>query len=203
MIEEQKPGEGLDLEAAAAKVKRASDELSRICNETWAGGKPWHWEIPANPARDSDLLLGGAIEVANAAIVEVRRLRDTISRYQDAFARPAPTPEAQPPARFRVSIGDQHAEIQVSQHAPPEYHQGMIETAIAEVLRRATPVRSPVLDISIKAGKISGIAEGTASILKTDRDAAEYIPTAITNLKEIIALARSLYGFNPKDTGKR
>ena len=65
----------LDLDAASAKVKRATEELSRLCKETWAGGKPWHWEIPANPDRDSDLLLGAAIEIANAAIKELRALR--------------------------------------------------------------------------------------------------------------------------------
>lgn len=43
------------------------------------------------------------------------------------------------PARFRVSIGDHHAEIQVQPNAPEAYHQGMVQTAIAEVLRRASP----------------------------------------------------------------
>jgi hypothetical protein len=52
-------------------------------------------------------------------------------------------PKALAPACFRVSIGDQHAEIQVSQHAPPEYHQGMVETVLAEILRRAAPGEAP------------------------------------------------------------
>lgn len=49
--------------------------------------------------------------------------------------------EALAPARFRVSVGDHHAEIQVSQTAPAAYHQGMVETVVAEAMRRALAAR--------------------------------------------------------------
>jgi hypothetical protein len=49
--------------------------------------------------------------------------------------------EALVPARFRVSVGDHHAEIQVSQTAPAAYHQGMVETVVAEAMRRALAAR--------------------------------------------------------------
>jgi len=41
------------------------------------------------------------------------------------------------PARFRVSVGDHHAEIRVSPNAPAAYHQGMVEAVVAEAMRRA------------------------------------------------------------------
>jgi hypothetical protein len=55
----------------------------------------------------------------------------------DALNRPA----ALAPARFRVSMGDHHAEIEVSQTAPAAYHQGMVETVVSEAMRRALAAR--------------------------------------------------------------
>ena len=91
------PGDGeMDLADAEVKIQAASTELSRLCKDIWAGKKPWHWEIPANPARDSDLLLGAAIEVAIKAVAEIRRLRNPIT--------PAPTAEKAPEVPLAIGI---------------------------------------------------------------------------------------------------
>jgi hypothetical protein len=81
------PAPGVDLEAAERTIETASKTLGDFCKEVWAGRikEAWHWEIPANPARDTDLLIGAAIGLANDLVKEVRTLRA-------ALRSPAPAP---------------------------------------------------------------------------------------------------------------
>jgi len=54
-----------------AIVKRAQAELGRLCREIWNGNKrAWHWEIPANPKRDSDLIIGAGLDIAAKLLKE-------------------------------------------------------------------------------------------------------------------------------------
>jgi hypothetical protein len=79
-------------------------------------------------------------EETSDAITEadVRRLRADITQALATLRK------ALEPGRFRVSVGDHHAEIQVSQTAPTAYHQGMVETVVAEAMRRALASRAPL-----------------------------------------------------------
>ncbi len=54
----------------AENVARARAELSRLCKGIWAGERPWHWEIPANPERDTDLIIGEGLAVAERLLRE-------------------------------------------------------------------------------------------------------------------------------------
>ncbi len=58
------------MKSDAEIVQRAQDELSRLCRETWSGKNPWHWEIPANTERDSDLIIGAGLRVAEKLLAE-------------------------------------------------------------------------------------------------------------------------------------
>jgi hypothetical protein len=69
----------LDLDAAEKAVEIASEELGRLCKARWAGPEEWanvwHWEIPANEERDTDLKIGKAIGLCQDLIKELRRLQ--------------------------------------------------------------------------------------------------------------------------------
>lgn len=87
----------LDLEAAAKTIEIASKELAHLCNEKWAGRDGWHWEIPANPERDTDIRIGDAIGIAQDAVKEIHSLREEVTRLKalpiavTAFAIPTST----------------------------------------------------------------------------------------------------------------
>jgi hypothetical protein len=74
----QEGGKALDLDAAEKTVEIASKELGDLCKARWAGGeaweRAWHWEIPANEERDTDLRIGAAIGLAKDLIARVREL---------------------------------------------------------------------------------------------------------------------------------
>jgi hypothetical protein len=58
----QGPGSALE------KLAAAHDELSAMCQRQWAGKPAIRWSIPAQPGRDSDLIIGEALEAARAAL---------------------------------------------------------------------------------------------------------------------------------------
>ncbi len=40
---------------------KARDTLKHLCHEKWDGRDGWHWEIPANPEKDTDLIIGKSL----------------------------------------------------------------------------------------------------------------------------------------------
>ena len=61
------------LAQVKARKEKASTELARLCKEIWIGRRGWHWEIPANKERDTDLILGYLDDVpALVKIVEAQ-----------------------------------------------------------------------------------------------------------------------------------
>lgn len=65
-------GLDLDLDAVKARADRAGDEVDRLCEPRKT---EWRMSIPANPDRDSDLIIGDSLADIPALIAEVRRLR--------------------------------------------------------------------------------------------------------------------------------
>lgn len=78
-MSENKP---IDLEAIRAENKIAQETLSHLCHEKWAGRDGWHWEIPANPSRDTDLQLGASIQSSNKLCDEVESLRQRVRELE-------------------------------------------------------------------------------------------------------------------------
>ena len=75
--------EPLDLDAAEARAVRASAEVARLK----AAPLHWYWSIPADPERDSDLILGASVGDVPALIAEVRRLRPRVLITKDEVAQ--------------------------------------------------------------------------------------------------------------------
>jgi hypothetical protein len=65
-----------DLEAVQA-IDRALDEVCRINNERWKGEKGWRMSIPADPKRDSDLIIADALQLARTAIMRAHPPEET------------------------------------------------------------------------------------------------------------------------------
>lgn len=72
----------IDLEAIRAENKIAQETLSHLCHEKWAGRDGWHWEIPANPMRDTDLQLNASIQSSNKLCDEVESLRQRVRELE-------------------------------------------------------------------------------------------------------------------------
>lgn len=62
----------LDLEAISARHEAAYDELIRICSV----GEHTRMSIPANPARDTDLLISAALKDTVTLMREIARLHE-------------------------------------------------------------------------------------------------------------------------------
>ena len=56
------------LAQVKARKEKASAELARLCKEIWDSGRGWHWEIPANKERDTDLILGYSLDDVPALV---------------------------------------------------------------------------------------------------------------------------------------
>lgn len=72
----------IDLEAIRAENKIAQETLRHLCHEKWAGRDGWHWEIPANPSRDTDLQLGASIQSSNKLCDEAESLRQRVRELE-------------------------------------------------------------------------------------------------------------------------
>jgi hypothetical protein len=62
-----------DLAAIQARADAAGDEVDRLT--TGNPGTNWRWSIPANPERDSDLILAASIADVPALVAELAELR--------------------------------------------------------------------------------------------------------------------------------
>lgn len=91
--------DSLDLYAIEERAERAATEVARLCDISTGGpGNNWRWSIPADPKRDSDLILAASLVDVPALVAEVRRLR--------ALVEPQPAARAEPPHTWRIrSIG--------------------------------------------------------------------------------------------------
>ena len=63
----------VDLEAAEAALDRAHTEIGEIAKEGPA--RRWRMSIPAQPDRDSDLLIANALDAGRLMAAELRELR--------------------------------------------------------------------------------------------------------------------------------
>jgi hypothetical protein len=63
----------IDLAQVQRDLAAASTELDRLTSTN--PGTAWRWSIPANPTRDSDLLLSSAIEHIPALVAELTEAR--------------------------------------------------------------------------------------------------------------------------------
>lgn len=73
----------LDLDEIRARLDAACAELDRMTQADGGPGAAWRWSIPANPERDSDLLLSASladVERLLAALDEARAERDKLQR---------------------------------------------------------------------------------------------------------------------------
>jgi hypothetical protein len=65
-------------------IKRASRELSRLCEARWKGGdawdSAWHWSIPANPAEDTDLLIQAGLNAAKDLAAELEHVKEQLAK---------------------------------------------------------------------------------------------------------------------------
>lgn len=77
----EEPVGRIELGVVLQRFTRARAELSRLCREIWAGNRrAWHWEIPANPERDSDILIGDALGDIPRLVAELGELRLQVER---------------------------------------------------------------------------------------------------------------------------
>jgi len=63
----------IDLDAARAAIDRAYTEIGEVAKEGPA--RRWRMSIPAQPGRDSDLLIAGGLDAGRLAIDELRVAR--------------------------------------------------------------------------------------------------------------------------------
>lgn len=63
--------EPLDLDEARAQIERGHALVGALA----AGTRRWKMSIPADPERDSDLILSAALTAGEVALAEVERLR--------------------------------------------------------------------------------------------------------------------------------
>ena len=61
----------IDLDAAEARNNAAHDHVAKLCR----GEEDWTMRIPAQPERDSDLVISAALADVPGLVAEVRRLR--------------------------------------------------------------------------------------------------------------------------------
>jgi hypothetical protein len=88
----------LDLAACRADIERAHTEVGDIAKE--GAHRRWRMSIPAQPNRDSDLLISTGLARGEHLADEVERLRATIQRVRDHHQ-----PETPPEGHQWVSGG--------------------------------------------------------------------------------------------------
>lgn len=74
-----------DYDAIKAALEKAHTEVGEICRRTGAGR--WRMSIPAQPDRDSDLIISDALRHADELLAEVKRLRKENARLRDERGR--------------------------------------------------------------------------------------------------------------------
>ena len=70
-IVDDRPTDPIDLDAVQARNHAAHDHVAKLCR----GEEDWTMRIPAQPERDSDLVISAALADVLALVAEVRRLR--------------------------------------------------------------------------------------------------------------------------------
>lgn len=70
-------------------IEKAWEEVAGLCS----GKRRWTMRVPAEEDRDSDLVIGGALDAAKDEIV---RLREGIRILQDNFPKTIPAPIDRP-----------------------------------------------------------------------------------------------------------
>jgi len=75
----------VDLDAALAREQRARGELAAVCKE---GGRRWRMSIPAQPERDTDLLLAASLADVPALAGELRAARFVVEAGRAVLAMP-------------------------------------------------------------------------------------------------------------------
>lgn len=66
-----------------AHITRAHTEVGEVCRRT--GASRWRMSIPANPARDSDPIISGALNYADVLLAEAQRLREELAEVKDTL----------------------------------------------------------------------------------------------------------------------
>lgn len=74
-----------DLDAIEARAKTAHDEVSRLC---CGNDRGWRMSIPANDARDSDLIISAALYDLEALVAYARTLEAENERLRAALVSP-------------------------------------------------------------------------------------------------------------------
>lgn len=75
--------EPLDLYAIRARAEAARNEIDRMTSAVGGPGASWRWSIPANPERDSDLILAASLTDVPALLAEVERLERMWGKERD------------------------------------------------------------------------------------------------------------------------
>lgn len=68
-----------ELTSIQQRATGAADEVSRMCTAEGGPGASWRWSIPANPERDSDLILTASIADVPVLLAEVKHLTERIT----------------------------------------------------------------------------------------------------------------------------
>jgi hypothetical protein len=94
------------LKDALDAMDRADLEIARLCKEIWATGKGWRWSIPADPRRDTDLILSDAITKARALLAPAQpKEADTVPTAL-TWTKEKPTVEGWYWYRWKLSGGE-------------------------------------------------------------------------------------------------
>ena len=84
------------LDEIQARLDKANAEMDRLTERN--PGSAWRWSIPANPERDSDLILSASIADVAYLLAELRKAREAVADAKaealeeaaDAAADPSP-----------------------------------------------------------------------------------------------------------------
>lgn len=61
---------------------KARDTLKHLCHEKWDGRDGWHWEIPANPEKDTDLIIGKSLNHVSGLCDAIMSLQASVTKLQ-------------------------------------------------------------------------------------------------------------------------
>lgn len=75
-----------DMAATRERINRAHTELGDVCAQ--GPSRRFRMHIPADPERDTDLIISAALNDADLLVGEVERLRATVARVRAAIAKP-------------------------------------------------------------------------------------------------------------------
>ena len=65
------------LDEIQARLDKANAEMDRLTERN--PGSAWRWSIPANPERDSDLILSASIADVAYLLAELRKAREAVA----------------------------------------------------------------------------------------------------------------------------